>query len=91
VLNLGLQMEELIFELADTHLFFNDLEVSNKATADSTLTLVFMCTTSRVPVGNTPIAVFLEAQTTSHSTLQALPTHPPSVKSIERTVVGKTE
>ncbi|XP_038827498.1 eyes absent homolog 3-like isoform X4 [Salvelinus namaycush] len=26
VLNLGLQMEELIFELADTHLFFNDLE-----------------------------------------------------------------
>ncbi|MBN3301925.1 EYA3 protein, partial [Amia calva] len=25
-LNLGLQMEELIFELADTHLFFNDLE-----------------------------------------------------------------
>lgn len=30
VLNLGLQMEELIFELADTHLFFNDLEVSVK-------------------------------------------------------------
>lgn len=28
VLNLGLQMEELIFELADTHLFFNDLEVN---------------------------------------------------------------
>lgn len=27
ILNLGLQMEELIFELADTHLFFNDLEV----------------------------------------------------------------
>lgn len=27
MLNLGLQMEELIFELADTHLFFNDLEV----------------------------------------------------------------
>ncbi|KAM7384600.1 hypothetical protein PAMA_011793 [Pampus argenteus] len=27
VLNLGLQMEEFIFELADTHLFFNDLEV----------------------------------------------------------------
>ncbi|XP_052328734.1 eyes absent homolog 3-like isoform X2 [Oncorhynchus keta] len=26
VLNLGLQMEELIFDLADTHLFFNDLE-----------------------------------------------------------------
>ncbi|XP_037549099.1 eyes absent homolog 3 [Nematolebias whitei] len=26
ILNLGLQMEELIFELADTHLFFNDLE-----------------------------------------------------------------
>ncbi|KAK9526557.1 hypothetical protein VZT92_015249 [Zoarces viviparus] len=26
VVNLGLQMEELIFELADTHLFFNDLE-----------------------------------------------------------------
>ncbi|XP_023262048.1 eyes absent homolog 3 isoform X2 [Seriola lalandi dorsalis] len=26
VLNLGLQMEELIFELADNHLFFNDLE-----------------------------------------------------------------
>ncbi|XP_043916046.1 eyes absent homolog 3 isoform X2 [Protopterus annectens] len=25
-LNLGLQMEEMIFELADTHLFFNDLE-----------------------------------------------------------------
>lgn len=29
MLNLGLQMEELIFELADTHLFFNDLEVGN--------------------------------------------------------------
>lgn len=28
MLNLGLQMEELIFELADTHLFFNDLEVN---------------------------------------------------------------
>ncbi|XP_062865625.1 eyes absent homolog 3 isoform X3 [Trichomycterus rosablanca] len=26
LLTLGLQMEELIFELADTHLFFNDLE-----------------------------------------------------------------
>ncbi|XP_008329290.1 protein phosphatase EYA3 [Cynoglossus semilaevis] len=26
VLKMGLQMEELIFELADTHLFFNDLE-----------------------------------------------------------------
>ncbi|KAM8882818.1 eyes absent homolog 3 isoform X3 [Synchiropus splendidus] len=26
VMNLGLQMEEFIFELADTHLFFNDLE-----------------------------------------------------------------
>jgi len=25
---LGLRMEELIFNLADTHLFFNDLEVS---------------------------------------------------------------
>lgn len=30
VLNLGLQMEELIFELADTHLFFNDLEVQTQ-------------------------------------------------------------
>lgn len=27
MLNLGLQMEEFIFELADNHLFFNDLEV----------------------------------------------------------------
>lgn len=26
VVNLGLQMEEVIFDLADTHLFFNDLE-----------------------------------------------------------------
>lgn len=26
---LGLRMEEMIFNLADTHLFFNDLEVSN--------------------------------------------------------------
>ncbi|GCC41532.1 hypothetical protein chiPu_0025934, partial [Chiloscyllium punctatum] len=25
-LTLGLQMEEMIFDLADTHLFFNDLE-----------------------------------------------------------------
>lgn len=25
---LGLRMEEMIFNLADTHLFFNDLEVS---------------------------------------------------------------
>lgn len=24
----GLTMEEMIFEVADTHLFFNDLEVS---------------------------------------------------------------
>lgn len=31
MLNLGLQMEELIFELADTHLFFNDLEVCSHA------------------------------------------------------------
>lgn len=30
MLNLGLQMEELIFELADTHLFFNDLEVPSE-------------------------------------------------------------
>lgn len=29
VLKMGLQMEELIFELADTHLFFNDLEVKS--------------------------------------------------------------
>ncbi len=35
VLNLGLQMEELIFELADTHLFFNDLEVSKSVTQGS--------------------------------------------------------
>lgn len=27
-MSLGLQMEEMIFGLADTHLFFNDLEVS---------------------------------------------------------------
>lgn len=27
--SLGLRMEEMIFNLADTHLFFNDLEVSN--------------------------------------------------------------
>ena len=27
---LGLRMEEMIFNLADTHLFFNDLEVSSK-------------------------------------------------------------
>lgn len=33
VLNLGLQMEELIFELADTHLFFNDLEVCSDCLA----------------------------------------------------------
>lgn len=26
---LGLRMEEMIFSLADTHLFFNDLEVSS--------------------------------------------------------------
>lgn len=33
MLNLGLQMEEFIFELADTHLFFNDLEVQREAGA----------------------------------------------------------
>ncbi len=27
-MSLGLRMEEMIFNLADTHLFFNDLEVS---------------------------------------------------------------
>jgi hypothetical protein len=27
---LGLRMEEMIFNLADTHLFFNDLEVGNQ-------------------------------------------------------------
>lgn len=27
---LGLRMEEMIFNLADTHLFFNDLEVRVK-------------------------------------------------------------
>lgn len=26
----GLSMEEMIFEVADTHLFFNDLEVRSK-------------------------------------------------------------
>ena len=26
--NLGLKMEEMIFNLADTHFFFNDLEVN---------------------------------------------------------------
>lgn len=26
----GLSMEEMIFEVADTHLFFNDLEVHGK-------------------------------------------------------------
>ncbi|XP_017162877.1 protein phosphatase EYA3 [Poecilia reticulata] len=35
MLNLGLQMEELIFELADTHLFFNDLEVRSNRTSDN--------------------------------------------------------
>ncbi|XP_060760562.1 eyes absent homolog 3 isoform X1 [Neoarius graeffei] len=34
VLNLGLQMEELIFELADTHLFFNDLEECDQVHAE---------------------------------------------------------
>uniref|UniRef100_A0A1A8EJT8 Eyes absent homolog n=1 Tax=Nothobranchius kadleci TaxID=1051664 RepID=A0A1A8EJT8_NOTKA len=34
VLNLGLQMEELIFELADTHLFFNDLEECDQVHID---------------------------------------------------------
>lgn len=27
----GLSMEEMIFEVADTHLFFNDLEVHSKS------------------------------------------------------------
>ncbi|TRY93087.1 hypothetical protein DNTS_023851, partial [Danionella cerebrum] len=34
VLNLGLRMEELIFELADTHLFFNDLEECDQVHVD---------------------------------------------------------
>lgn len=37
---LGLRMEEMIFSLADTHLFFNDLEVSHKTdTANTQFTL----------------------------------------------------
>lgn len=35
---LGLRMEEMIFNLADTHLFFNDLEVRIKGM----LALVFL-------------------------------------------------
>lgn len=35
---LGLRMEEMIFNLADTHLFFNDLEVRVKGM----LALVFL-------------------------------------------------
>lgn len=31
-MSLGLRMEEMIFNLADTHLFFNDLEVSSNPT-----------------------------------------------------------
>lgn len=30
VIGSGLSMEEMIFEVADTHLFFNDLEVHGK-------------------------------------------------------------
>lgn len=30
VIGSGLSMEEMIFEVADTHLFFNDLEVRSK-------------------------------------------------------------
>lgn len=30
VIGSGLSMEEMIFEVADTHLFFNDLEVCGK-------------------------------------------------------------
>ena len=33
--SLGLRMEEMIFNLADTHLFFNDLEVSSRLTPAS--------------------------------------------------------
>ncbi|XP_006011801.1 eyes absent homolog 3 isoform X3 [Latimeria chalumnae] len=33
-INLGLQMEEMIFELADTHLFFNDLEECDQVHVD---------------------------------------------------------
>ncbi|CAB1320415.1 unnamed protein product [Coregonus sp. 'balchen'] len=49
VLNLGLQMEELIFELADTHLFFNDLEecdqvhVEDVASDDNGQDLRYVC------------------------------------------------
>jgi hypothetical protein len=32
---LGLRMEEMIFNLADTHLFFNDLEVGNQMSNES--------------------------------------------------------
>lgn len=35
---LGLRMEEMIFNLADTHLFFNDLEVRTK---DFNMTILF--------------------------------------------------
>lgn len=39
---LGLRMEEMIFNLADSHLFFNDLEVRHsKASA------VFVCVRER--------------------------------------------
>lgn len=38
--SLGLRMEEMIFNLADTHLFFNDLEVSPVHTSASFLSFV---------------------------------------------------
>lgn len=35
-MNLGLRMEEMIYNLADSHLFFNDLEECDQVNIDDT-------------------------------------------------------
>ena len=40
--NLGLRMEDMIFNLADTHLFFNDLEECDQVPKVLTLRNIFL-------------------------------------------------
>ena len=59
--SLGLRMEEMIFNLADTHLFFNDLEVSASLAqcTRSLLSRLFILSVSQCFVCRFPFCVQL--------------------------------
>lgn len=63
---LGLRMEEMIFNLADTHLFFNDLEVRHRHLThikNTFKTIKYCCTAFRFfPKYNIEQFNFLEAK-----------------------------